>query len=512
MPILSILIFLPLAGALVLLLARRDEIEFNRNITLGTMLAVFVIAIGLFVIFPSQPTTPSAMKFEENLPWITIEELGIQTEYHLGIDGISLLLILLTALISPIAYYASWKSIGDRFRAFSIMMLLVETGVLGMFLSLDLILFYVFWEAMLIPMYFLIGIWGTAKGSFAAIKFFLYTMAGSVLMLVAIIATYMLSTPDLASRTFDLAGLLQNLQAHPEAIRDSQIWLFLGFAMAFAIKIPIFPLHNWLPEAYVEAPLGATVMMAAVFSKAGAYGFLRFGLPLFPDAVQDLAPLFLTLGVAGVIYGALIAAVQQDLKRLIAFSSISHLGLIALGVFSMSLGSPHLIEASRQSLTGASLHLLNHGVIIAALFLLVAFLEKRFGTRTLKDYMGLMRAMPVFAGFFLVMMLAAVALPGTNGFVGEFLILLGVFQTYAGFAVVGTSVAVLTAIYMLWMFQKTMHESPIKPHADSAKHDLQRHELALLAPVIVLIFWIGLYPKPFLDPLQDAVNWILGGK
>ncbi|MBI1744249.1 NADH-quinone oxidoreductase subunit M [Candidatus Acetothermia bacterium] len=514
-PILSMLIFLPLIGALVLIFARRDDLPFNRNVTLGVMVVILALAMGLFVAFPSVSGGANGMKFEENSPWIHIQQLGLQINYHLGADGISLLMILLTALISPIAFYASWNSIADRFRLFSIMFLLVETGVLGMFVAQDLILFYVFWEAMLIPMYFLIGMWGTPnKGSFAAIKFFLYTMAGSVLMLVAIIATYMLSTgtnpTELTTRTFDLTGMLQNLQTHPIA-GNIQLWLFLGFAIAFAIKIPIFPFHSWLPEAYVEAPLGATIMMAAVFSKAGAYGLLRFGLPLFPAVVQELAPWFLTMGVVGVIYGALIAAVQQDMKRLIAFSSISHLGLIVLGIFSMSLGNKDLVAASTNSLTGASLHLLNHGVIIAALFLIVAFLEQRFGTRTLKDYLGLMRAMPVLAGFFLVIMLAAVALPGTNGFVGEFLILLGVFQTYPVFAVLGTSVAVLTAIYMLWMYQKTMHESPVKPHADVAHHDLKRHEMALLAPAIVLIFWIGLYPNPFLERLKDAVAWVLGG-
>jgi NADH-quinone oxidoreductase subunit M len=496
-------VFLPLLGAIGLILAQREEHTFNRALSLATMGATLLVSIALYLFF--DPAT-SGFQFEINQPWIQKKELGIHINFHFGADGISLLMLLLTALITPIAYYATTKSITDRFRLFSAMFLLVESGVMGMFVSQDLILFYVFWEAMLIPMYFLVGIWGTPqKGSQAAIKFFLYTMAGSVLMLIAMIATYMLSHPDPAARTFDLPGLLQNLKEHPIAL-STQIWLFLGFAIAFAIKIPIFPFHNWLPEAYVEAPLGATMMMAAIFSKAGAYGLIRFGLPLFPVALQDASPWFLTFGVAGVIYGALIACVQQDMKRLIAFSSISHLGIIVLGLFAAGASA-----GAHQSLAGAALHMFNHGILIAALFLIVALLEKRFGTRMMKDYLGLMRAIPKFSFVFMLIMLASVALPGTNGFVGEFLILLGVFQAYPLAAVLGTSTAILSAIYMLWMYQKTMFESPIKLGADASKHELQRAELVLLAPVILFILWIGIYPNYFLERLTTAVNFILGG-
>ncbi len=496
-------VFLPLLGAIALIMGRRDEHAFNRNLTLLIMGATLVLSIGLYLFF--NPAT-TGFQFDINQPWIQIKELGIKINFHMGADGISLLMLLLTALISPIAYYATAHAITDRFRLFSIMFLMVETGVMGMFVSQDLILFYVFWEAMLIPMYFLIGMWGTPqKGSFAAIKFFLYTMAGSVLMLIAMIATYMLSTPDATARTFDLAGLLQNLKEHPIAV-STQVWLFLGFAIAFAIKIPIFPFHNWLPEAYVEAPLGATMMMAAVFSKAGAYGLLRFGLPLFPVALQEAAPWFLTLGVIGVIYGALIACVQQDMKRLIAFSSISHLGIIVLGLFAAGASA-----GAQQSIAGASLHMFNHGIIIAALFLLVALLEKRFGTRALKDYLGLMRAIPKFSFVFMLIMLASVALPGTNGFIGEFLILLGVFQAYPVAAILGTTTAILSAIYMLWMYQKTMFESPVKLGAEVSQHELKRHEMVMFAPVILFILWIGIYPNYFLERLTSAVNFVLGG-
>jgi len=510
-PLLSLLVFLPLVGAIVLLGIKREQERLIKAVALGTILLVFLLAIIVFVGFKPEV---AGMQFEEQVSWIS--QFGIS--YHLGLDGISLLLVLLTALMLPIALGAAWD-IRNRnknkkdLRTFVIMLLLVETGVLGMFLALDLVLFYIFWEAMLIPMYFLIGMWGGPRGSFAAIKFFIYTLAGSVLMLVSILVLYFWS----GRSSFDLPILMQeSIKLEP----SMQLWLFLGFAVAFAIKIPLFPLHSWLPEAYAEAPTSGSILLAALFSKAGVYGFLRFGLNLFPAAFQQLSSLFLALGVVGIIYGALVAAVQRDLKKLIGYSSISHLGLIALGLFALD----------RQSLAGSILQMFNHGIIIAALFLLVGLLQERFNTRMLPELRGLMRPMPAFAAFFLIIMLAAVGLPGTSGFVGEFLILLGAFQAQLVYAIIGTLTVILSAIYMLWLYQKTMHESPPQPTlyfgGGSAAEpiasayaytytykgkdkDLRWPELIMLIPPIVLIFFIGLWPQPFLERLDGAVIKLL---
>ncbi|HED03176.1 MAG TPA: NADH-quinone oxidoreductase subunit M [Candidatus Fraserbacteria bacterium] len=485
-PILSLIVFLPAAGALLIGLLDRGQERLIRTVALVASLSVFALAVVLFFAYDG---ARGGMQFVEQAPWVP--QLGIG--YHLGLDGISLLLLLLTGFIVPLALLAPWEAITERVKTFSIMVLLLETAVIGVFLSLDLVLFYVFWESMLIPMYFIIGIWGTPKAGPAALKFLLYTMAGSVFMLIAIIALYFLSGP-LGGRSFDLITL-QNLT--PGWSLALQVPLFLAFTIAFAVKVPLWPFHSWLPAAYTEAPTTGTVLLAALLSKAGIYGFIRFAYPLFPQAAALFTPWLMGLALIGVIYGALVAAAQRDLKRLVAYSSISHLGLVLLGVFALS----------PISLSGSTLQMVNHGIIVAALFWAVAAISGRAGgARTLDDFGGLMRPMPRLAALFTVFMLAAIALPGTNGFVGEFMILLGTFTQHRVYAIIGAATVILTAIYMLWMTQRVFHEEP-----RSQKHfaDLRPREVALLIPLVLVIFWIGIYPKPFLGRLNSSVQQIV---
>lgn len=482
-PVLSLITFLPVAGALIIGLLGREQKAAIRTVAIVTSFALFALALWLFLVYDG---TRGGMQFVEQLPWVP--RLGMS--YHLGIDGISLLLVLLTAFIVPLALLAPWEAISERLKTFSMMVLLLETALIGVFLALDLVLFYVFWEAMLIPMYFIIGIWGTPKAGPAALKFLLYTMAGSVFMLVAIIALYSLGPAG--ARSFDLIAL-QTLT--PGWALALQAPLFLAFAIAFAVKVPLWPFHSWLPGAYTEAPTAGTVLLSALLSKAGIYGFIRFAFPLFPQAAAQFTPWLMGLALVSVVYGALVASVQQDLKRLVAYSSISHLGLVLLGVFALS----------GTSVSGSVLQMVNHGVIIAALFWTVAAISGRAGgARTINDLGGLLRPMPRLAALFLVFMLAAIALPGTNGFVGEFMILLGTFTaSYRVYAIIGASITVLTAIYMLWMTQRIFHEEP-----RSARQfvDLRPREVSLLLPIVLAIFWIGIYPKPLLGQLGSSVD------
>ncbi len=482
---LTLITFIPALGALLIGVISRERQALIRGVALFASLVTFALSVWLFFAFDP---TQAGMQFTEERSWIP--EIGIS--YHLGVDGISLVLILLTTFLVPLLLLAPWDAIKERLKTFSIMVLLLETAVIGVFLSLDLVLFYVFWEAMLIPMYFLIGIWGGEKRSYAAIKFFLYTMATSVLMLIAIIMLYFNS--GLAYPTFDWSDL-KNMHLGPMM----EFWLFLAFVAAFAVKIPIWPLHSWLPDAYSEAPTTGTILLSALMSKAGLYGLLRFGLTLFPNAAVELAPYLLALALIGVIYGALVAAAQKDLKRMIAYASLSHLGLVAIGIFAMS----------SLATTGSVLQMVNHGVIIAALFWAIAILMERFGKRGLDDFGGAMSRMPRFAALFLVFMLAAVALPGTNGFVGEFLILLGIFLTkYQLYAIIGASIAILTVVYMLWMTQQVFH-GPKAPQVETSSRDLEPQEVALLAPIVALILWIGIYPKPLLERISPSVELLI---
>jgi NADH-quinone oxidoreductase subunit M len=374
-----------------------------------------------------------------------------------------------------------------------IAMLILETGMLGVFISLDMFLFYVFWELMLIPMYLLIGVWGGPRRIYAAVKFFIYTMAGSVLMLLAIIALYFMNYRATGEYTFDLLTLY-NL----DIPMGTQFWLFLAFFFAFAIKVPMFPFHTWLPDAHVEAPTAGSVILAGVLLKMGTYGFVRFSLPLFPYASHQFVPIIAWLAIAGIIYGALVAMVQTDLKKLVAYSSVSHLGFVMLGIFVFNL----------QGMEGGILQMINHGLSTGALFLMVGMIYERRHTRMIADFGGLTKRMPVFAVFFMIATLSSIGLPGMNGFVGEFLILVGTFKANVLYAVLATTGVILSACYMLWMFQRVMFNKLSNPENQKLK-DLNKREWAILLPIVILIFWIGIYPKPLISRLDVSVNHLL---
>jgi len=494
-PLLSVLIFLPLVGALAALFMPRTGEALLRAWAVAVSLIVFIVSMGLWFAF--DPTTPD-FQFVERVAWVP--SLGIT--YQVGIDGISFLLVLLTTFLMPLVFIYTAGSVHIRIKEFVVLMLVLETAMLGTFLALDLFLFYVFWELMLVPMYFLIGVWGGTRRIYAAVKFFLYTMAGSVLMLLAIVTLYLQSGTGagLSGRTFDLLAIMR--EPVPSTM---QPWLFAAFALAFAIKVPMFPFHTWLPDAHVEAPTAGSVILAAVLLKMGTYGFLRFCLPLFPEAAVAAAPLFALLAVIGIIYGALVATMQRDMKKLVAYSSVSHLGFVMLGIFALT----------PEAMQGSLLQMINHGISTGALFLLVGMIYERAHTRFIQDFGGTARLMPVFAAFFLIVMFSSLGLPGTNGFVGEFLILVGTFkQSALGFqphAIVAASGVILGAIYMLWMYQRAMQGPVREPVADGhTVHltDLNSREIAVLVPFVLLILWIGIYPKPFLDRTAASVTQV----
>ncbi len=484
-PILTIVTFLPLLGAIWLLFIDRGKEEKIKRIALITAIGSFVISLPLF--FNFQLNTHE-FQFVEKVPWI--KEFGIS--YHVGIDGISLFLFLLTSFISVVSILASW-TIKDRIKEYMIAMLILETGMLGVFISLDMFLFYVFWELMLIPMYLLIGVWGGPRRIYAAVKFFIYTMAGSVLMLLAIIALYFMNYKATGEYTFDLLTLY-NL----DIPMGTQFWLFLAFFFAFAIKVPMFPFHTWLPDAHVEAPTAGSVILAGVLLKMGTYGFVRFSLPLFPYASHQFVPIIAWLAIAGIIYGALVAMVQTDLKKLVAYSSVSHLGFVMLGIFVFNL----------QGMEGGILQMINHGLSTGALFLMVGMIYERRHTRMIADFGGLTKRMPIFAVFFMIATLSSIGLPGMNGFVGEFLILVGTFKANVLYAVLATTGVILSACYMLWMFQRVMFNKLSNPENQKLK-DLNKREWAILLPIVILIFWIGIYPKPLISRLDVSVNHLL---
>ncbi|MGR3173882.1 MAG: NADH-quinone oxidoreductase subunit M [Candidatus Scalindua sp.] len=485
LPILSIVTFLPLLGAIWLLFINGEKQEKIKRIALVIAIGNFIISLPLFFKFK---LNTAEFQFVENVPWI--KEFGIS--YHVGIDGISLFLYLLTSFLTLICILASWN-IKDRIKEYMIAMLILETGMLGVFISLDLFLFYVFWELMLIPMYMLIGVWGGPKRIYATIKFFLFTMAGSVLMLVGIIVIYFMNYNATGEYTFDLLKIYKL-----DIPMGAQFWLFLAFFFAFAIKVPMFPFHTWLPDAHVEAPTAASVILAGVLLKMGTYGFVRFSLPLFPYASHQFVPLIAWLAIAGIIYGALVAMVQEDLKKLVAYSSVSHLGFVMLGIFVFNI----------QGMEGSILQMINHGLSTGALFLLVGMLYERRHTRLITDFGGITKKMPVFAVFFLIMTLSSIGLPGLNGFVGEFLILVGVFKANVLYAVLATTGVILSACYMLWMFQRVMFNKLTNP-ANKKLKDINMREWAILLPITILVFWIGIYPKPILSRMDVSVNHLL---
>ena len=483
-PILSWIVFLPLFGALAILFIKGNRHNVIRWTALIVTIADFVITVILFVKFDGMNTS---MQFAKE-PIIWIRSMGIT--YSLGVDGISILLVMLTPFLSAIAIASSWTAVTEKVKGFMISMLFIETGMLGVFLATDLFLFYVFWEVMLVPMYFMIGVWGGPRKIYAAVKFVLFTMFGSLLMLLAIVKLYLMTSPDAFDRTTDLATIL-NLQITP----DLQIWLFLAFALAFAIKVPLFPFHTWLPDAHVEAPTAGSIILAGVLLKMGTYGFLRFCLPLFPDATVYFVPLISILALIGIVYGALVAMVQKDVKSLVAFSSVAHLGFVMLGMFSLTL----------QGVTGSILQMVNHGIATGALFLLVGMLYERRHTRMIADFGGVAHVMPVFATVFLIVTLASIGLPGTNGFVGELLILLGTFKVNKVYAVIGTFGIVLAAVYMLWMVQRVFFGECDKDE-NKKLVDMNGREKLIIIPLIILIFWIGLYPGTFTNKIEPSVK------
>jgi NADH-quinone oxidoreductase subunit M len=484
---LALLTFLPLLGFLLVLLLPGGRKVAIRWTAMITTLVNFGISLWMLTGFDkSNPNT----QFGFDFLWASLG--GLDIHFHLGVDGLSILLVLLTTFLMPLVILASWKSIQEQVKGYMAFFLLLETGMLGVFLSLDLVLFYIFWEFSLIPMYFLIGVWGGQRRVYAAVKFFLFTMSGSVLMLIAIlylgITAGTLSIPDLISSI----NLPQNVE----------LWLFLAFALAFAIKVPIWPLHTWLPDAHVEAPTAGSVILAGVLLKMGTYGFLRFNLGMFPEITRAAAPWLAGLAVFGILYGAIVAYQQKDVKKLVAYSSVSHLGFVILGLFSLN----------QQGVEGAILQMVNHGLSTGALFLIVGMLYERRHTRDLEAYGGLWRAVPLLGSLTLIVTLSSLGLPGLNGFIGEFTILLGAFNStalgsfwYAGIATLGV---ILAAVYLLHMFQKVFLGRLDKPE-NKVLIDISGREIIILVPILVLIVWIGLYPQPFFDLISPTVNQLL---
>jgi NADH-quinone oxidoreductase subunit M len=483
-PLLSAVIFLPSLGAILGFLIASEELV--KRMALVTTTLTFLLALILFFAF--DPGS-DAMQFFERYAWVP----AIGINYEVGIDGISLLLLTLTTFLLPLTILASWDSIGGRTREFIICLLFLETGLIGVFAAVDLFLFYVFWEATLIPMYFLIGVWGGPQRVYAAVKFILYTMAGSLLMLVAILALYFIHRQAMGYGSFNLFQL-----ARLELAPSTQRWLFLAFFLAFAIKVPLFPFHTWLPDAHVEAPTAGSVILAGVLLKMGTYGFVRFCLPLFPDASNDAAWIIALLAVIGIVYGALMALVQTDIKKLVAYSSVSHLGFVMLGIFAFNT----------LGLDGAVLQMVNHGLSTGALFLLVGMLYDRRHTRMIADFGGLAKVMPVYAAFFLVVALSSLGLPGLNGFVGEFLVLLGAFQTLPVYAIVGATGVILSAVYLLWMYQRAMF-GEVTHKENQRLRDLAPREVAVLAPIVLAIVWIGVYPQPLLKRMEASTKSVV---
>jgi NADH-quinone oxidoreductase subunit M len=487
-PILSSLVVLPVAGAILLLFVKDDESNgpLARNIALIVSLLVFGETLLLWSRFVPESAD---FQFVERHPWIPA--FGIT--YAVGVDGISLMLLVLTAFLTPLALLGSWESVHRKTRTFCVFILLLESAMVGVFISLDLFLFYVFWDAMLVPMYFLIGIWGYDRRIYAAVKFILYTMAGSVLMLLAILGLAYLHSTVTGTYSFDLQQLYA-LDVPPHL----QFWFFLAFAVAFAIKVPLFPFHTWLPDAHVEAPTAGSVILAGVLLKMGTYGFVRFAFPLFPQAAAFFAPLLGVLAVVGIIYGALVAMVQPDMKKLVAYSSVSHLGFVVLGIAAMNV----------QGVQGAVYQMLNHGVSTGGLFLIVGMLSDRRHTRLISEYGGLKKVTPQLVAAFLIITLSSIGLPGLNGFVGEFLILLGAFRADARFATFAATGVILSATYMLWMFQRVNY-GPVDNEKNSALPDLRLREWFIVVPIVATTVLMGVLPNVFLRPVGPSVERVL---
>jgi NADH-quinone oxidoreductase subunit M len=476
--------FFPLVGVFVLLFIKPEDKTLSRWVALITSLVTLVLSVVMLAQFKA--SNPD-LQMVIDLPWITVA--GFEISFQMGIDGLSVLLVMLTTFLTPISILSTWTAVEERVKEFMIFFLLLEVGMTGVFLAQDLFLFYVFWEFTLVPMYFLIGIWGGPQRMYAAVKFFLYTMAGSLLMLLAILwlGIYQgsFSVPELV----DMGGIPS----------DVQLWLFIAFAAAFAIKVPMWPLHSWLPDAHVQAPTAGSVILAGVLLKMGTYGFVRFNIPLFPEAAVKAAPVMAALAVIGIIYGAAVSYAQRDVKKLVAYSSVSHLGFVMLGLFALN----------PQGIQGGILQMINHGLSTGALFLIVGMIYERRHTRDMEAFGGLWRVMPVYGVITLIVTLSSMGLPGLNGFVGEFTILLGAFGSealnsywFAGLSAIGV---ILAAVYMLYMFQK-MFLGPLDKEENKSIKDINWREIVTLVPLLVFIFWIGLYPKPFFALIAPAVD------
>ncbi len=502
MDILSLILFIPIVGAIFMLFVPDKERNVEKSsASVFGWIAFVVTLIAMFVsiyVLAGFDNAKVAFQFEENIPWIP--QFGLN--YHIGLDGISILLFMLTTFIMPFTVLSSFRYIQKRKKEYYIWLLFLEFTMLGAFVALNLFIFYIFWELMLIPMFFLIGIWGGPRRIYATVKFVLFTVVGSLMMLAGIIYLAILAKNAFGQFTFEFSDLFQlSIPVH------TQLWLFAAFALAFAIKVPMFPFHTWLPDAHVEAPTAGSVILAGVLLKMGGYGFVRLGIPLFGEAAHIAAPLLQTLAVIGIVYGACLALAQSDLKKLVAYSSISHLGYVMLGLFALT---PEAVE-------GAILQMVNHGISTGALFVLVGIIYERRHTREISEFGGLASQLPLFTVVFMIITLSSVALPGTNGFVGEFLILLGSFKAaWAHFmithevyrlvlVVFATSGVILGAFYMLWMVQRVFF-GPLKNEKNKALKDLSFREMMVLLPFVIFVFWIGLYPKPYLNKMHKTVD------
>ena len=484
-PILSLVTFLPLVGAFFCLIVSgpKEAVDRNcRSVAIVTTTVTFLISLLLWIRFDP---TKAGFQFEEKVAWVPALNIG----YHAGIDGISLFFVLLSTLLTPICILASWESIQVRVKEYMIAFLVLETFMVGMFCALDLALFYIFFEGVLIPMFLIIGVWGGKRRVYAAFKFFLYTLLGSVLMLLAIIAVYG------QVGTTDLPTVMEKL----DLPFTWQCWLWLAFFASFAVKVPMWPVHTWLPDAHVEAPTAGSVILAGVLLKMGGYGFLRFSIPLFPEATQYFAPMVFGLSLVAVIYTSLVALVQEDMKKLIAYSSVAHMGFVTIGAFVMNM----------QGVQGSIFQMLSHGIVSAALFLCVGVVYDRMHTREIAAYGGLVHRMPRYAFTFLFFTLASVGLPGLSGFVGEFLVLLGAFKANTWVAFLAATSLILGAAYALWLYRKIVFGELTK---DSLKGilDMNGREIAIFLPLVLLTIWMGVYPNSFLDPMAPAVDKLIG--
>ena len=494
---LSWITYIPLIGVLILLFWPKEKEEGIRWVALLASLASFILSLGLP--FNFDPSTPK-MQFVERFDWIP----SIGVTYYFGLDGITLWLVMLTTLLSPLAILCSWTAIEHRIKEFFVFLLVLETGMLGVFVSLDFFLFYIFWEIMLVPMYFLIGVWGSDRRLYSAIKFFLYTLFGSVVMLLGILAIYFKAHSLTGTYTFDILALTKvpypievvfTLFGIGFSFQDLVWWAFF---LGFAIKVPMFPFHTWLPDAHTDAPTAGSVILAGVLLKMGTYGFIRFNLPMFPESTEKYVGVIFALSVIAIVYGALVCMVQPDMKRLIAYSSVSHMGFVMLGMFALNF----------QGVQGSLLQMINHGLSTGALFLIVGLIYERRHTRLISELGGLSKVMPIYAVLFAIVMFSSMGLPGLNGFIGEFLILLGAFRVSTLWAAFAVSGIVLGAAYMLWLYQRTMFGEVENPK-NLKLTDLNGREIATLVPIIIMCFWIGLYPAPFLNSMKASVENVL---